>query len=187
MKVLKIVLICLLMMTCSGFTQELKFPADLDRLASKANEVVDVTMDKTMLAFASRFLSGREADEVQAKNLIRNLNGIYVKSFEFDKPGVYSAADIESFRAQLKAPVWSRMVEARSKRDGQDVEVFFKMDQGKVTGMAIIAAEPRELTLVHIDGPIDPEQLGSLGGQFGIPKIDVHESKSKPSAKPVKK
>lgn len=79
------------------------------------------------------------------------------------------------------------MVEARSKRDEQNVEVFFKMENGTVNGMAIIAAEPNELTLVHIDGPIDPEQLGSLGGQFGIPRVEVHKNAPKPATKPVKK
>lgn len=187
MKALKILLVCVAVLTCSAFGQELKFPADLDKLASKATEVVDVTMDKTMLDFASKFLSGKDADEAQARNLIRNLKGIYVRSFEFDKPGAYSMSDVEAFRSQLKAPVWSRMVEARSKRDNQNVEVFFKMENGAVNGMAIIAAEPTELTLVHIDGPIDPEQLGSLGGQFGIPRVEMRQDAPKPATKPVKK
>lgn len=187
MKALRILLVCAVVLTCSAFSQELKFPADLDKLAAKATEVVDVTMDKAMLDFASKFLSDKDADEVQARSLIRNLKGIYVKSFEFDKPGAYSMADVESFRSQLKAPIWSRMVEARSRRDGENVEVFFKMENGGVIGMAIIAAEPNELTLVHIDGPIDPQQLGSLGGQFGIPRIDVHQNAPKTPTKPVKK
>lgn len=187
MKAIKILLVCVAVLTCSAFGQELKFPADLDKLASKATEVVDVTMDKTMLDFASKFLSGKDADEAQARSLIRNLKGIYVKSFEFDKPGAYSMADVDAFRAQLKAPLWSRMVEARSKRDGQNVEVYFKLENGVASGLAIIAAEPRELTLVHIDGPIDPEQLGNLGGQFGIPRVDVHQNAQKPAAKPVNK
>lgn len=187
MKTIKIVLLCLTMLACPAFGQELKFPADLNKLASKATDVVDVTMDKTMLDFASKFLSGKDADEAQARNLIRNLKGIYVKSFEFDKPGAYSLSDVDAFRAQLKPPVWSRMVEAHSRRDGQNVEVYFRLENGVASGLAIIAAEPRELTLVHIDGPIDPEQLGALGGQFGIPRVEVRENAQKPAAKPVKK
>ena len=41
------------------------------------------------------------------------------------------------------------------------------------TGLAVIAAEPKELTFVHIDGTIDPDTLGKLGGQFGIPNVEM--------------
>ena len=35
----------------------------------------------------------------------------------------------------------------------------------------MIAAEPKELTIVHIDGPINPEDLSELQGHMGIPKM----------------
>jgi hypothetical protein len=79
------------------------------------------------------------------------------------------------------------MVEARSKVDGENVEVYFKTENGTATGMAIIAAEPKELTLVHIDGPLDPEQLSSLGGQFGIPKVEMNRKAPGGVGKAVKK
>ena len=41
----------------------------------------------------------------------------------------------------------------------------------------IIAAQPKELTVVNIVGSIDLDQLSKLGGQFGIPKIDVEPEK----------
>ncbi len=106
------------------------------------------------------------------KKLIGNLKGIYVRSFEFANDGEYSEADVESMRSQLRAPEWSKMVTVRSKNDG-DVDVFFKMDKDKIAGLVVIAAEPKELTIVNIVGPIDLDQLSSLGGQFGIPKIDL--------------
>ena len=34
-----------------------------------------------------------------------------------------------------------------------------------------IAAEPKELTVVTVDGNIDLSTLAELGGQFGIPQI----------------
>ena len=67
--------------------QEIKLPASLDRLAAKATEVVDVTMDANLLQLASRFLSDKDADDAQVKKLIGGLKGIYVRSFEFEKAG----------------------------------------------------------------------------------------------------
>lgn len=178
MKNLICTLILIILTACAASSQELKLPS-LDNLKAKATEVVDVTMDKNMLNFASKFLSNKDADDIEAKKLISNLKGIYVRSFEFDKAGVYSMADIEPFREQLKSPIWSKMVEANSKKDGEHVEVFLRTENNIVTGLAIIAAEDKELTLVHIDGPIDPEQLASLGGQFGIPQISVKSKEAK--------
>ncbi len=48
-----------------------------------------------------------------------------------------------------------------------------------ITGLVIIAAEPRELTIVNLVGPIDLDRLAGLQGQFGIPKIST-EVKVKP-------
>lgn len=166
--------ICMSMLLSAGsaaFAQAVKFSPDLERLAAKASEVVDVNMDRRMLDFASKFMEAE--DDAEAKALIKNLRGIYVKSFEFDKTGEYSPADVEVFRSQVRGPQWSKVVTARSKRDGENVEVYFRLENGVSQGLAIIAAGPKELTLVSIDGPIDPAQLSELGGQFGIPRVET--------------
>ena len=43
----------------------------------------------------------------------------------------------------------------------------------------VITAEPKELTVVNLTGSISPEDLKALGGQFGIPKVDVPNGKGK--------
>src|ERR1700733_11781648 len=80
--------------------QEIKLPASLDRLAAKATEVVDVTMDANLLQLASRFLSNKDADEAHIKKIIAGLKGIYVRSFEFEKPGNYQESGIAPVRTQ---------------------------------------------------------------------------------------
>jgi Domain of unknown function (DUF4252) len=157
--------------------QEIKLPASLDRLASKATEVVDVTMDAHLLQLASRFLSDKSPDDANVKKLVSGLRGLYVKSFEFEKPGEYQSADIDSVRAQLRTPAWSRIVNVRSRKSGENSEVYVKTDNGKIGGLAIISTEPKELTIVSIEGSIDPDQLSDLGGHFGIPKIDTRKEK----------
>jgi hypothetical protein len=39
------------------------------------------------------------------------------------------------------------------------------------TGMAIVVAGSDELVVVNLVGSIRPEDLSSVGGQFGIPQI----------------
>jgi hypothetical protein len=156
--------------------QEIKLPPNF---GANASETVDVTLDSNMLQLAARFLSGEKGDEAQAKKLIAGLKSIYVKSFEFDKEGQYNRADVEAVRAQFHAPGWSRVVGFVSKREGENAEIFLRLDKdGKVGGLAVVAAGPKEVTIVSIVGPIDPDQIAELSGKFGIPKIDLEKKKS---------
>jgi len=156
--------------------QDVKLPASLDRLAAKATEVVDVTLDASMLQLASKFLSDK-GDDAKAKKLVSGLKSIFVKSFEFDKAGEYDAADVESVRSQVRGPAWTRIVNVQSKKKGENAEIYIRNENGKIAGLTIIAAEPKELTIVNIVGSIDPEQLSDLGGHFGIPQMEKKQDK----------
>jgi hypothetical protein len=172
-------IVALLVAAPAVWPQEQKLNLDFGDLAAKAKETVEVTLDASMLQFASGFLSERKVEEAEAKKLISGLKGIIVRVFEFEKPGEYSMADVEKFRSQLRAPAWSRIVEVRSKADAENVDVFLKREGSQVNGLVVIAAEPKELAVVVIDGPIRPEDLAKLGGQMGIPRIDLGQQQKK--------
>lgn len=157
--------------------QEIKIPPSLDRLASKASDVVDVTMDSNLLQLAGRFLSGKDSDDAKVKKLITGLKGIYVRSYEFQKTGEYQESDVEPIRAQLRSPAWSRIVGVRSQKSGENAEVYLKTANNKIGGLVILSTEPKELTIVSIEGTIDPDQLNELGGHFGIPKVESSKDK----------
>lgn len=167
--------------------QDVKMPVNLNKLAEHAKETVDVTLDASMLQLASRFLSKDDPDQIRVKHLVSKLKGVYVRSFEFDKDGQYSKSDVEAIRSQLKAPGWTRIVGVKS-TTGENSEIYLKKNGDQVAGLVLINAEPKELTIVHIDGAIDPEELSELGGHMGIPKLDKsghgeHGDGSKPKAK----
>src|SRR5579864_3220850 len=87
--------------------------------------------------------------------------------------GAYSAAEVEALRSQFHSPGWSRVVGVRSEREGDNVDVFFKLEDERMAGIVIISAEAKELTFVNIVGPIEVDQLADLGGEFGIPKLNT--------------
>lgn len=163
----------------------------LEKLSSKAVEVNNVTLDGDMLQLAAKFLDMDKDDEdaAQAKGIVKKLKGIYVKSFEFEEPHQYSAADVEEIRAQLAAPGWNKIVESRSKRSNENDEIYFFKDvNNNIGGIAILVAEPKELTVVNIVGPVDMDKLSALSGKFGIPadkekEKDKNKDKSKQKQK----
>ena len=143
---------------------------DFPGLDERAVEVVDVTLDAQMLRLAAKFLSSRDADQREIRGIVSRLDGVYVRSYTFDKAGEYDRAIVDRVRRQL-GPNWKKVVNVRS-RDRENVEVFFDTRGDMIGGLVVIAAEPRELTIVNIVGPIDVEKLTELGGQFGIPKLE---------------
>ena len=150
----------------------------LDRLSARAVQTVDVTVDESMIQMASRFLNASKEDEAKLRELLRQLKGVYVKVFEFDSPGAYAAEDIELIRTQLSAPGWSKVATIRTRKPsgGEDVDVRFMLEGSMIKGIAVLVAEPREIVVVNIIGPIDPEKISELNlleGRFGIPKIGV--------------
>jgi hypothetical protein len=161
----------------------------LEKLSSKAVEVNNVTLDSDMLQLAAKFLDMDKDDPeaAQVKDLVKKLRGIYVKNFEFEEPNQYSAADVEEIRAQLAVPGWSKIVENRDKRTAENNEIYVMKDaSNNIAGIAILVAEPKELTVVNIVGPVDLDKLSALSGKFGIPG-EKSDKKDKDTKHPKKK
>lgn len=146
-----------------------KIKLDFPGLQDRAEEVVDITLDASMLRMAAKFLSGNDADERAVRDMIVGLSGIYVRSYQFAKEGEYDRRLFESVKSQL-GPTWKPFVNVRSKTK-DNVTIMADMRGEKIAGLVIIAAEPREFTVVSIEGPIDIDRLADLEGQFGIPSI----------------
>ncbi len=151
---------------------------DLTALAGKASDSVTITLDAPMLSLAARFLDSSDPDQAAAEEAIKGLQGIVVRSYTFDQDAAYKPSDLDGVRSQLAAPGWSRLVETRSQKDHANVEIYLMTDANKAVGLAVIASEPRQLTIVNIIGSIDLEKLHKLEGRFGVPKLDVGAAKS---------
>jgi Domain of unknown function (DUF4252) len=154
-------------------------------LADKASEEVNITLDPALLRLAASFLDADDPDDAAVKELIGGLKGIYVKHYSFDEEFAYPVRDIDTVRKQLTSPGWQRLVEVKSKKERANVDIYISMEQDKPNGLAIIASEPREFTIVNIVGPIDLQKLRKLEGKLGVPNLQLEEKKE--SAKPAAK
>lgn len=155
---------------------QLKIPA-FDGLEDKASESVSITLDAALLGMATRFLDPADPQDAAAKEAIRGIKGIYVRSYKFDEDFAYPKTDVERVRKQLGAPGWQQLVGIRSRKEQQVVDIYILVEQERANGLAIIASEPREFTIVNIVGSIDMRKLHQLEGQFGIPKLEIEQKK----------
>jgi hypothetical protein len=167
--------------SAAGQNPRMRMP-DLSQLAARSTNTVDISLDGALLSLAARFLDDGDNEEREVKRLLASVKGIYVKTFEFDRDGGYSASDVDSVRQQLTGPGWSRLMGVGSRRDGENVDIYMWMDGNRPGGLAILAAQPRQLVIVNIIGEIDLEKLRAIEGQFGVPRFDL-ERRSKDDRK----
>jgi hypothetical protein len=76
----------------------------LDKLGANATESTNITLDGATLKLASNFLG----DDKDVKSAVKNLKGIYIRSFEFAKAGQYDPADLAPLRAFSTRPSGAR-------------------------------------------------------------------------------
>jgi len=153
-------------------------PAPVEKeLASRASNVTEVTL-------------GKDKDQAAASQLVEGLDGIYVRDYEFDKEGQYSMDDVEKLRQVFETPEWTPIVRTREHNGTEITDVLVKQVNGEARGMFVLTAEPKELCIVLILGPIRMDQLGMLKGLGGLGALgnvvqNDNHSKHKSDQKPA--
>lgn len=149
-----------------GAAQDAKLQlSNLDKLSAKAARVTDVTLDGSLLQFAVNMIQKIDAEDkdvAQLQSIIKNLKGIYIKSFEFDNASQYSKADVDGIRAQLTSPRWSKIVQSMEKRRNEYDEIYVLKNGDRIGGVVILVAEARELTVVNLVGEVPMDKIASL-------------------------
>lgn len=158
-----------LMLTClasGAFAQNAKLNLSfLDKLSAKASKVVNVNLDQPMLQVATRNVKEKGA-ALRGNEMLQHLKGVYVRVFQFDKPGEYSHADVEKVLKQLRSGGWENVVNVEKKKEGETTAVYVMKDRGETLGMTVVAAKPLKLTVVNLVGPVDFDQLSNLDNVF---------------------
>jgi hypothetical protein len=142
----------------SAFASAQTLDFNLDALAAKAKEKAEITLDGSLLAQALQKVPEN------VKGAVANVSRVVIRHYEFDKTGQYSDADLEAVRKQVAS--WPRILNI--KEDHENVEIYMLSQNGKPAGFLLIAAEPKELTVVHVAGSID------LAGLQAVVNSTIH-------------
>ena len=147
----------------------------LDKLGAKAKGTTNITLDGSLLKLATSFLDDDdEADSIKA--LVKNLSGIYIRGYTFDRPGQYNEADLAPLRAYVKSLQWTRIVDVRDEKENTEIYVQ-SLPNDRVGGLAIISSEPAQIHVVFISGSMNVNDIEKLGGNLGIPELPPQKGK----------
>lgn len=147
---------------------------NLKGLEDRARDVVEVNIDGKVLSLAKRVLTKvNDKDAKKVGEAIKDLEGIYVRVYRFEKENEFNPADVEMIRSQLNAPGWEKLANVRSKKNNQKIDVFTMFTGDVMSGVAVLISEDKSIALVNVIGPIDIDLLAELGGKLNIPNIDI--------------
>jgi hypothetical protein len=140
----------------------------LDKLGANAKGSTNITLDANMLKLAAG-LMGAGGDSI--KSLIRGLTGVYIRSYEFDRPGQYAEADLEPLRAYLRSGQWSKIVDVKeASKEASEIYVQ-ALPNDQLGGLVVISAESKEVSVIFISGVMNASDVAKLSGNLGIPDL----------------
>jgi hypothetical protein len=145
---------------------ELKLPV-FTQLRAQATESVDITLGPLPMKIASWLANDHDGgDDDDAKKALQSLQSLRVQHYEFASDYVYSRAEVDAVRSQLASAGWSQVTRVHDHKKDQDVDVFLCLDRDRITGVAIVASEPREFTIVNAVGSLDLQQVARLRQKY---------------------
>jgi hypothetical protein len=136
--------------------------------AKGASDVTEITMDPDTLGL----VGGK--DKQRAHSMVLNV----VRTYSYDKPGMYRIEDVDQFRNKLNTGDWHCSVHTREMKIGSSTDVCNKRRTDDLTETAIITVEPKELTFIHTirrRGEFEHSEIGmyDIPGLPGLPNLPM--------------
>ena len=133
--------------------------AGTEKFAQGATGVSEISMDPDSLGL----VNGDHAK--RAHNLVLNI----VRSYEYDKPGMYRMEDVEAFRKKLDSGDWRCSVRTRDLKRGDSTDVCNRRRSDGLVETAIITVAPKSLTFIHtVRKPGDDQSYDGLPALSGF-------------------
>ncbi len=134
----------------------------LPELRARATERIDINLGRRALQFVGWLIDEHDPEGAAVRRIIQGLTSVRIVSYEFTSDVECPAADLAALRSQLSSPPWTQVVHTQDAARHEDVDIYIATDERKIEGTAIMACEPRELTILHIVGPMDLDQIAAL-------------------------
>ncbi len=153
-----------------------KLNLDFSALAAKATAKNEVTLEGGALDMLKQAASSSEkgrakgpAGERDLRNQCSSgIQGVVIRNYEFAKAGEYTSRvgicrPLRQQSGGARPPGWSQDRAASNVQEkDESTQIYVYSQGGQAAGMLLIAAEAKELTVVHISGAVQLAQLKDL-------------------------
>ena len=136
--------------------------AGTEKFAKGASDVTEVTMDPDSLSLV---------DGDAAKKAHRTVLSV-VRTYSYDKPGMYNPADVDEYRRKLETGDWHCSLHTRDLKSGESTDICSRRRAPDMIENAIITMEPKELTFIHTIKKVNGQGGGLDLGE--MPEMFMH-------------
>ena len=123
--------------------------AGTERFAQGASESTEINLDPDSMQMVFSKRNGE---------LAKKMKSMVIRSYKYDKPGMYKMEDIEVYRKKLEDGSWKCSVRVRDKSESTDICSRLGPDH-ETREMVILTAEPQEVTFIHMRGQMSLDEL----------------------------
>jgi hypothetical protein len=131
-----------------------------------ATQAVDLTIGSLALSLTGAFMDDHDEKSAALKKTVQGLKSVHIRSYAFGSDFVYPQTEIDEMRRQLSAPEWTPVVQVHDRSKNENVDIYLAHDEHAAKGLAIIATNPRELTIINIVGAVELSQVNALRKMF---------------------
>jgi hypothetical protein len=119
--------------------------------------------------------TARHSDDPGAAAMMQDLEGVRVNIYDIGGNQAPALEQMGQAKAALEARQWQPFVQV--KEDGENVQMFTKVEGEKMQGMAIMVVNDEEAVFLNILGEIDPAHVGRVVDQLNV-GVDVDGEES---------
>ena len=128
--------------------------AGTEKFAQGASESTEINLDPDTMGMMDSHHKNAE--------LAKKMKFMIIRTYEYEKPGMYKMEDVEVFRKKLEDGTWKCSVRVREKNESTDICSRLAPDHEN-REMVIITAESKALTFIHMSGNMSLEDLNKAG------------------------
>lgn len=110
------------------------------------------------------------SDDSEAAAMMQGLEGVRINIYDTAGNTEPALKQMNEAKAVLQAKQWQPIIQV--KEEGEDVQMFSRLDGDVMQGMAIMVVNAEEAVFLNILGNIDPAQVGKVMEQLNM-GVDV--------------
>jgi len=133
--------------------------AGFEKFAQGASAVTEINLDPTTMQILG-------ANRGPNAELARKLSLVAIRSYSYDKPGIYRVEDVDAFRKKLEDGSWSCSVHVRNQNSSSDICSRSTGDH-ETNEMVILSIRPQKISLIHMSGKLSLRDLMELSHNTG--------------------
>ncbi|NND45720.1 MAG: DUF4252 domain-containing protein [Xanthomonadales bacterium] len=124
---------------------------------------VNISIGGTLLNFVGAMA---RHEDPQAAALFSKLKGVRVSVYATGGDAAAALDQVSSVKQSLTGSDWAPVVQVND--EGQQVQVFMKMNGEIMDGMTLMAVDNEEAVFINVIGEIDPNELAQLMDRFDV-------------------